>query len=502
MGKSFQIFLMTGKYILSLDQGTTSSRAVIYDHDGKICSVAQKEFRQIFPKPGWVEHDPTDIWSSQMAVASEVIAKMGILPQAITAIGITNQRETTIVWERKTGKPVYNAIVWQDRRTADYCDKLIRSGKSEFIKQKTGLEVDAYFSATKIKWILDNVPDARNKAIKGELAFGTVDSWLIWNLTHGASHLTDVTNASRTMLFNIHDLQWDEELLDLFDVPFEMLPDVRPSSRFFTETSGKILQAKIPVTGVAGDQHAAMFGQMCIREGMVKNTYGTGCFIMMNTGSKPVFSKHRLLTTVAWQINHDVVYALEGSVFTAGALVHWLRDGLQIIKKTDEIEKLAGSVNDTAGVTIVPAFTGLGAPHWRPDATGTINGLTRGSTKAHIARAALEAIAFQSHDVVRAMEKDINRPVEIIRADGGAASNNLLMQMQADFLQVTVERSANYETTSLGAAYFAGLAAGYWKSTEEIKSKWQPDKRFIPDMGKNKVEDHIKRWFQAVKKTF
>ncbi|NOX87150.1 MAG: glycerol kinase GlpK [Chlorobi bacterium] len=489
-------------YILSLDQGTTSSRAVIYDHDGKICSVAQKEFRQIFPNPGWVEHDPVEIWSSQMAVASEAIAKMGILPQSLTAIGITNQRETTIVWERKTGKPVYNAIVWQDRRTAGYCDELIKSGKSGFIKQKTGLEVDAYFSATKIKWILDHVPGARKKAIKGELAFGTVDSWLIWNLTFGNSHLTDVTNASRTMVFNIHDLQWDDELLELFDIPREMLPEVNPSSCFFTETSGKILQAKIPITGVAGDQQAAMFGQMCIRKGMVKNTYGTGCFLMKNIGDKPVLSEHRLLTTVAWQINGEVVYALEGSVFTAGSLVHWLRDGLQIIENTREIEPLASSVEDSAGVIIVPAFTGLGAPYWKPEATGTINGLTRGSTRAHIARAALESIALQSCDVIRAMEKDTGHPVKLIRADGGASANNLLMQMQADFSQITVERSSNYETTSLGAAYFAGLAVGFWKTTEEIKSAWKADKKFKPVLEKKKAEKKINNWLQAVKKTF
>ncbi len=493
---------MPEKYILSLDQGTTSSRAVIYDHDGRICSVAQKEFRQIFPKPGWVEHDPVDIWSSQMAVASEAMAKMGILPQSLAATGISNQRETTIVWEKNTGKPVYNAIVWQDRRTAKYCEELIRTGKSEFIKQKTGLEVDAYFSATKIKWILDHVPGARKKAIKGELAFGTVDSWLIWNLTYGNSHLTDVTNASRTMLFNIHDLQWDDELLALFDIPREMLPEVKPTSHFFAETSGKILQARIPVAGVAGDQQAALFGQMCIHKGMVKNTYGTGCFLMKNTGDKPVLSEHRLLATVAWQINGEVVYALEGSVFTAGSLVQWLRDGLQIIENSEEIEPLASSVENSDGVVIVPAFTGLGAPYWKPDATGTINGLTRGSTRAHIARAALEAIALQSCDVIRAMEKDTGKPVHLIRTDGGAAANNLLMQMQADFSQITVERSLNYETTSLGAAYFAGLAVGYWKSLEEIKNSWKSDRKFKPIMEKEKAEKQIEHWHCAVKKTF
>lgn len=489
-------------YILSLDQGTTSSRAVIYDHGGKICSAAQKEFKQLFPKPGWVEHDPTDIWSSQMAVASEAIAKMGILPQSLTAIGITNQRETTIVWERKTGNPVYNAIVWQDRRTAGYCDELIKSGKAKFIKQKTGLEVDAYFSATKIKWILDHVAGARKKAIKGKLAFGTIDSWLIWNLTRGRSHLTDVTNASRTMLFNIHDLQWDDELLKLFDIPFEMLPEVRPSGTFFTETSGKILQAKIPVTGVAGDQQAALFGQRCTQKGMVKNTYGTGCFLMMNTGHEPIFSEHRLITTVAWQMNGEVVYALEGSVFTAGSLVHWLRDGLQIIEKTEEIESLASSVEDSGGVIIVPAFTGLGAPFWKPDATGTITGLTRGTTKAHIARAALESIALQSCDVIRAMEKDTGHPVQLIRADGGAAANNLLMQMQADYSQITVERSSNYETTSLGAAFFAGLAVGYWKNQGEIKDSWEPDKKFKPALKKEKTDRHIKLWHRAITKSY
>ena len=493
---------MAEKYILSLDQGTTSSRAVIYDHGGNICSVAQKEFKQLFPKPGWVEHDPVEIWSSQMAVASEAIAKMGIIPKSLLTIGISNQRETTIVWDKSTGQPVYNAIVWQDRRTAGYCDKLIKSGKAEFIKQKTGLEVDAYFSATKIKWILDNVPDARRKANNGKLAFGTVDSWLIWNLTHGNSHLTDVTNASRTLLFNINDLQWDDELLKLFDIPFEMLPEVKPSSAFFTETSGRILQAKIPITGVAGDQQAAMFGQMCLNEGMVKNTYGTGCFLMMNTGNKPVFSKHRLITTVAWQINGEVVYALEGSVFTAGALVHWLRDGLRMIKKTVEIETLAASVNDNGGVIVVPAFTGLGAPYWKPEATGTITGLTRGSTTAHIARAALESIAFQSCDVIRAMEKDTGLSVNVIKADGGAAVNNLLMQIQADYSGIIVERSANIETTSLGASYLAGLAVGYWKDREEIKGYGGIDRKFKPVMEKEKVERQIKLWHRAVEKSY
>lgn len=493
---------MTGKYILSLDQGTTSSRAVIYGHDGKICSVAQKEFKQLFPNLGWVEHDPVDIWSSQMAVASEAIAKMGIIPQSLVAIGISNQRETTIVWDKSTGQPVYNAIVWQDRRTAGYCEELIKSGKAEFIKQKTGLEVDAYFSATKIKWILDHVPGARKKANKGELVFGTVDSWLMWNLTHGRSHLTDVTNASRTLLFNIHDLQWDDELLQLFDIPREMLPEVRPSSRFFTETSGKILQAKIPVTGVAGDQQAGMFGQMCIHPGMAKNTYGTGCFLMMNTGNAPVFSNHRLITTVAWQIGDEVVYALEGSVFTAGALVQWLRDGLQIIEKTEEIETLATSTEDNGGVIIVPAFTGLGAPYWKPDATGMITGLTRGSTKAHIARAALESIALQSCDVISAMEKDTGHPVKIIRADGGAAANNLLMQLQADYSQITVERSSNYETTSLGAAYFAGLAAGYWKDINDIKRQGKQGRKFKPAMKKDKALSKLNQWHSAIEKSY
>lgn len=493
---------MAEKHILSLDQGTTSSRAVIYDHGGNICSVAQKEFKQLFPKPGWVEHDPVEIWSSQMAVASEAIAKLGIIPKSLLTIGISNQRETTIVWDKSTGQPVYNAIVWQDRRTAGYCDELIKSGKAEVIKQKTGLEVDAYFSATKIKWILDNVPDARRKANNGKLAFGTVDSWLIWNLTHGNSHLTDVTNASRTLLFNINDLQWDDELLKLFDIPFEMLPEVKPSSAFFTETSGRILQAKIPITGVAGDQQAAMFGQMCLNEGMVKNTYGTGCFLMMNTGNKPVFSKHRLLTTVAWQINGEVVYALEGSVFTAGALVHWLRDGLRMIKKTVEIETLAASVKDNGGVIVVPAFTGLGAPYWKPEATGTITGLTRGSITAHIARAALESIAFQSCDVIRAMEKDTGLSVNVIKADGGAAVNNLLMQIQADYSGIIVERSANIETTSLGASYLAGLAVGYWKDREEIKGHGGIDRKFKPVMEKEKVERQIKLWHRAVEKSY
>ncbi len=489
---------MEKKYILALDQGTTSSRAIIYDHAGKILSMAQKEFRQIFPKPGFVEQDPMEIYSSQISVAAEAMAQMEIHDNVIAAIGITNQRETTVVWNRKTGKPIYNAIVWQDRRTSAYCNRLKKEGLQNMISKKTGLEIDAYFSATKIKWILDNVAGTRKAAENGELAFGTVDCWLMWNLSNGKAHLTDVSNASRTMLFNIHTLHWDDDLLKLFDIPTSMLPEVKSNSTHYTDTSGLIFSTKIPICGVAGDQQAALFGQMCINQGMVKNTYGTGCFIMLNTGSKAVRSKNRMLTTVAWQLNGKITYALEGSVFVGGAVVQWLRDGLKLIKSASDSEKLALSVEDTGGVVFVPAFTGLGAPHWDQDARGMIYGITRGTTRAHITRAALEAIAYQSYDVMKAMQQDAGFVIENMRVDGGAAANNFLMQMQADVLQTDVQRPVVLESTSLGAAYFAGLAIGFWKDVAEIESQWQVEETFVPVKSSNEVEKGIADWHDAI----
>lgn len=491
---------MKQPYILSLDQGTTSSRAILYDHAGQPQAIAQKEYVQHFPKPGWVEHDPIEIWSTQISVASEVMAKMGIGPGTIAGIGIANQRETTIVWERKTGRPVYNAIVWQDRRTAASCDQLKAEGHEQLIKEKTGLEIDAYFSATKIKWILDHVPGVRRKAEKGQLAFGTVDSWLIWNLTNGRSHITDGSNASRTMLFNIHTLKWDEALLQLFDIPQSMLPEVKSNSEVFATTSGRSLNAKIPIAGVAGDQQAALFGQMCIKKGMVKNTYGTGCFLMMNTGDQPVVSKHKLVSTIAWQLGDKVTYALEGSVFTGGAVVQWLRDGLQLIKDAKSVEALAASVADNGGVYFVPAFTGLGAPHWQAEARAMIYGLTRGSTQAHIARAALESVAFQSYDVIKAMEKDTGLAITNLRVDGGAAANNLLMQFQSDILNEKVQRPAILETTSLGAAYFAGLAVGFWNDLDEIRNQWTLEKEFKPASDRTAAKRQIEDWHDAVRR--
>ncbi len=494
------LFLMKEKYILSLDQGTTSSRAIIFNHKGNVCATAQKEIKQIFPVTGWVEHDPVEIWSTQLAVASEAIAKFGIHADDIAGIGIANQRETTIIWSRKTGKPIYNAIVWQDHRTAHICDELIKNGHDKIVKQKTGLELDAYFSATKIGWILDNVKGARQKAENGELAFGTVDSWLIWNLTNGAAHLTDVTNASRTMLFNIHTLEWDEELLKLFDIPHKLLPEVKPNSHVFAQTAGRLISARIPICGVAGDQQAAMFGQLCIKKGMVKNTYGTGCFLMLNTGEKPIESNNRLITTIAWQLNNKVTYALEGSVFVGGAVIQWLRDQLSIINSAKQVESLAGKVDDNGGIYFVPAFTGLGAPYWNQHAKGLIYGLTRGTTKAHIARAALESIAYQSYDVIKAMENDIGLKVNNIRADGGASVNSLLMQFQSDILGTIVERPQILETTALGAAYMAGLAIGYWENTDELVSHWAIDRVFTPLMHENKVSHLIENWQNAISK--
>jgi glycerol kinase len=486
------------QYILALDQGTTSSRAIVFDHKGQIRSVAQKEFTQIFPQPGWVEHDPNEIWSTQASVAAEATVKMGINGTNIKAIGITNQRETTIVWDRNTGEPVYNAIVWQDRRTAAFCDELKNKGFANLIRSKTGLVIDAYFSGSKIRWILDNVRGARVKAEAGELAFGTVDSWLVWKFTRGKVHATDVTNASRTMLFNIRTLEWDDELLRIFDIPKSMLPEVKQSSEIYGETATTIFASKIPIAGIAGDQHAALFGQMCIDNGMVKNTYGTGCFMLMNIGSGFIESKNNLLTTIAWKIDGKTHYAFEGSIFIAGAVVQWLRDGLGVIKTSAEVEQLALSVPDTGGVYFIPAFAGLGAPYWDPEARGTIVGLTRGSTAGHIARAALQSIAYQTMDVLKAMEADAGMPIRELRVDGGATGNNLLMQFQADLLQCKVIRPNVVETTALGAAYLAGLAVGYWESQEEIKQLWRAERIFDPVADTPEVQKGIAGWKKAV----
>ena len=468
------------KYILALDQGTTSSRAIVFDHSGSIVSVAQKEFPQIFPRPGWVEHDPRDIWSTQAGVAAEALTKANAHARDVAAIGITNQRETTIVWDRATGEPICNAIVWQDRRTASICDRLKARKLDRLIRRKTGLVIDAYFSATKVQWILENVKGARARAKAGELAFGTVDTWLVWNLTGGKVHVTDASNASRTMLYDIVKEDWSDELLKIFGVPRSMLPEVRSSSEAYGETT--LLGASVPIAGIAGDQQAALFGQACTRPGMAKNTYGTGCFMLMNTGTKPITSKRSLVTTIAWRIGDRTEYALEGSIFVAGAVVQWLRDGLQLFRSAPEIESLARSVEGTDGVYLVPAFVGLGAPHWDQYARGTIVGLTRGSTKAHIARAALEGIALQTVDVLKAMEADAGIRLKELRVDGGASSNDLLMQLQADLLNVPVVRPRVAETTALGAAYLAGLAVGFWKSQTDIARQWQVDKRFKPAM--------------------
>jgi glycerol kinase len=484
------------KYILALDQGTTSSRALLLSEDGKVHGLAQSPFKQIFPKPGWVEHDPREIWSTQFGVAMDALAQARGDASSVAAIGITNQRETTIVWDRKSGDPVHNAIVWQDRRTSAFCDQLRQQGHAGLIQQKTGLVIDAYFSGSKVRWILDNVPGARAKAENGELAFGTVDSWLIWQLTGGATHVTDVTNASRTMLFNLHTLAWDDELLGILGVPKSMLPKVVSSSEICGKTTG-VLEG-IPIAGIAGDQHAALFGQMCMQPGMVKCTYGTGSFMLQNTGDKPVVSKNRLLTTVAWSIKGKTTYALEGSVFIAGAVVQWLRDQLQIIRAAEEIEELAASVPDTAGVYFVPAFSGLGAPHWDQYARASIVGLTRGSSRAHIARAALEGIAFQVSDILEAMESDSGVPLKELRVDGGAARNNLLMQLQADLLGCRVTRPLNPESTVLGATYLAGLAVGYWPDQETIARQWQSDRAFSPSITAEDRKARRASWTRAL----
>ncbi|RNC66150.1 glycerol kinase GlpK [Proteiniphilum sp. X52] len=486
------------KYILSLDSGTTSNRAILFDHSGKIVESAQKEFDQIFPQSGWVEHEPELIWKTLLQVARDVMRQHRVDPSQIAGIGITNQRETTIVWDRKTGVPVYNAIVWQDRRTAGFCNELKEKGLEKTITEKTGLLIDAYFSATKIRWILDHVEGAQHKAKAGELLFGTVDSWLVWKLTGGKLHITDITNASRTLLFNIHTLRWDKELLSLFDIPAEMLPEVKPSSQLYGLTEAGCFESAVPIAGIAGDQQAALFGQMCTDKGMVKNTYGTGCFVVMNTGEKPVVSKNKLLTTIGWQIGNEVTYALEGSIFIGGAVVQWLRDQLGIIRSSSEIEALASEVENNGGVTFVQGFVGLGAPHWDQYATGTIIGLTRGTGKAHIARAALEAIAFRSMEVIETMVSDSGIELSELRVDGGAAVNNLLMQIQADAIGRKVVRPKITETTALGAAYFAGLAVGYWKNIDELKEQWQVDRKFIPRAKEPEIEKTIANWKKAI----
>ena len=489
------------KYILALDQGTSSSRAIVFDHNGHTKAVAQKEFTQIFPKPGWVEHNPMEIWSSQASVIAEAITSIDINGLDIAAIGITNQRETTIVWDAETGEPVYNAIVWQDRRTSEYCDSLKTEGLTDRIRSKTGLIIDAYFSATKIRWILENVPGAREKADMGKLRFGTVDTWLIWMLTRGEVHVTDVSNASRTMVYNIHDLCWDKELLNLFGIPESMMPQVQSSSEVYGHTKTTLFAHEVPIAGIAGDQQAALFGQMCTEPGAVKNTYGTGCFLLMNSGEKPIMSSNNLLTTIAWKIGDKVSYALEGSIFVAGSVVQWLRDGLGIIRSSSEVEALAASVPDNGGVYFVPALTGLGAPYWDQYAKGSLYGISRGTTAAHIARAALEGIAFQTMDIVNAMQKDAGVELAELKVDGGASRNNLLMQFQADILGTTVIRPKVTETTALGAAYLAGLAVGYWESIGHIKSQWAVDASFSPSAPEDTVKGLKEGWADAIERT-
>jgi glycerol kinase len=485
-------------FILALDQGTTSSRAIVFDHDGAIRAVAQKEFTQIFPHAGWVEHDPREIWASQIGVAVEALGRAQLRAADIAALGITNQRETTIVWDRKTGEPIHNAIVWQDRRTADYCERLKAEGAGDAIQQKTGLLIDAYFSASKIRWLLDNVPGARTRADDGRLAFGTVDSWLVWMLTHGRCHVTDVSNASRSMLYNIHTQTWDDELLRLFRIPASMLPDVKSSSEVYGEVTEAPGLDGVRIAGIAGDQQAALFGQMCLRPGMSKNTYGTGCFLLQNIGTTATRSRQQLVTTIAWRIGGRSEYALEGSVFIGGAVVQWIRDGLGFVRTAADIEPLAASVADNGGVYLVPAFAGLGAPHWDPYARGTIVGITRGTTSGHIARAALESIAYQVADLLDAMAADSGIPLTELRVDGGAATNNTLMQFQADLLGVPVVRPAVTETTALGAAYLAGLAVGFWRSVDAITGQWRVDRRFEPQMSRTAAGALRDRWSAAL----
>jgi glycerol kinase len=484
--------------ILALDQGTTSSRAILFNHEGAAVAVAQKEFRQIFPEPGWVEHDPQEIWATQIAVAIEALGRAQVRPRDVAAIGITNQRETTIVWDRDTGQPVYNAIVWQDRRTADFCDRLKADGHETLVRDRTGLVIDAYFSGSKIAWILHNVPGARERADAGRLAFGTVDSWLVWKLTNGATHVTDVSNASRTLLFNINTLSWDDDLLRLMNVPKSLLPDVRASSEVYGRVSTSLGIEEVAIAGIAGDQQSALFGQMCVSPGLTKNTYGTGCFLLQNTGTRPVTSKNRLISTVAWRIGKRTEYALEGSVFIGGAVVQWLRDGLGLIARSSDVERLAASVSDNGGVYLVPAFAGLGAPHWDPYARGLIVGITRGTTSGHIARAALESIAYQVDDLLQAVRGDSGIPLSELRVDGGASTNNALLQFQADLLGVPVVRPAVTETTALGAAYLAGLAVGFWSSPDEIARQWKAERRFEPSMPRGDADRLRARWREAV----
>jgi glycerol kinase len=486
--------------VLALDQGTTSSRAILFDHEGAIAAVAQKEFQQIFPRTGWVEHDPDEIWTSQISVAIEALGKARVRPHDIVAAGITNQRETTIIWDRESGQPVYNAIVWQDRRTAAFCEQLKAEGHEPLIQERTGLLVDAYFSGSKVRWILDNVPGVRERAEAGKLAFGTVDSWLVWKLAGGRKHLTDASNASRTMLFNIHTGAWDEDLLRLFQIPSSLLPEVRSSSEVYAEVSTTLGLEQIPIGGIAGDQQAALFGQMCLSPGLTKNTYGTGCFMLQNTGAKAVSSRNRLLTTVAWKMNQRLEYCLEGSVFIGGAVVQWLRDGLGIIRSSSEVEALAMSVADNGGVYLIPAFAGLGAPHWDPYARGIIVGITRGTTAAHIARAALESIAYQVADLLDAMHADAGIRLAELRVDGGAARNDLMMQFQADLLGVPVVRPSVTETTAIGVAYLAGLAVGFWKTPQEVSAQWQVERRFEPQMPVSLASNLRERWKTALER--
>lgn len=489
------------KYILAIDQGTTSSRAILFNRQAETVAIAQKEFTQFFPQPGWVEHDAGEIWSTQAAVCVEVLHKAGIQAAQVAAIGITNQRETTVVWDRETGQPIHRAIVWQDRRTAAWCDELKKQGHNDTVRHKTGLVIDAYFSATKIRYILDQVPGARQKAEEGKLAFGTVDCWLLYKLTNGAVHATDVSNASRTLLFDIHTLQWDTDLLQLFGIPQSMLPEVKPNSGIFGYTDHLIAAGSIPIAGMAGDQQAALFGQLCLEKGMVKNTYGTGCFMVLNTGSEVVQSQNNLLSTIGWQLDGKTTYALEGSIFIGGAVIQWLRDGLGLVHHSADSEALAASVADNGGVYFVPALTGLGAPHWDPYARGTITGITRGTTAAHITRAALESIAFQSYDILRAMEKDMGKPAVELRVDGGATANNLLMQFQADMAGIPVSRPVVQETTALGAAFFAGLATGFWTSVDELRTTWKENRRFLPAMEETKKSELLRHWAKAIERS-
>ena len=487
--------------ILALDQGTTSSRAIVFAHDGSMLAVAQQEFRQIFPQAGWVEHDALEIWQSQLGTARDALAKAGVKASDVAAIGITNQRETTVVWDRKTGEPIHHAIVWQDRRTAGFCDELKAAGKAAFIQERTGLVIDAYFSGSKLRWLLDHVPGARERAERGELAFGTIDSWLLWQLTGGACHVTDATNASRTMLYNLRTGDWDDELLTLLDVPRSLLPEVRSSSEVYAETAPGLFDAPIKIAGIAGDQQAALFGQNCFSRGMAKNTYGTGCFMLMNIGAEPVPSKHQLLTTVAWRQGGGTDFALEGSIFIGGAVVQWLRDGLGIIQSSSEVEALAATVADCGGVYLVPAFAGLGAPYWDQYARGTLTGLTRGTHRGHIARAALEGIAFRVADILEVMNQDSGIPIAELRVDGGACANNLLMQFQADILQVPVVRPQVIETTALGAAYLAGLATGFWQNREDVSRAWQTDRTFAPQLSADEAAHRRSRWSEALQRS-